>query len=137
MIKRAKERMMTGNTLKRFLSSAAIAAATVLAGPAVAGEVDVVDATARKDSGGTWTFSATLLHDDTGWDHYADRWDVVGPDGAVLGSRKLLHPHENEQPFTRSLSGVSIPDGISEVRIVANDSVHGTGGKAFIIELQE
>lgn len=128
---------MTGNTLKRFLGSVAIVGVTVVAGAATAGEVDVVDATARKDGSGTWTFSATLLHDDTGWDHYADRWDVVGPDGTVLGSRKLLHPHENEQPFTRSLSGVSIPEGVTEVSIIANDSVHGTGGKAFVIKLPE
>ena len=40
--------------------------------------------------------------DVTGWEHYANKWDVVGPDDTILGTRVLLHPHVNEQPFTRS-----------------------------------
>jgi len=46
----------------------------------------------------------TLVHPDTGWDHYADGWRVEDADGNVLGLRVLGHPHVNEQPFTRSLS---------------------------------
>ena len=53
--------------------------------------------------------------------------DVEAPDGTELGYRKLLHPHVNEQPFTRSLGGVSVPDGMTEVVIRAHDSVHGWG----------
>ncbi|MEP3277015.1 MAG: hypothetical protein ABJN26_02475 [Stappiaceae bacterium] len=128
--------MMAGNLFINTSGAALLAIAVIIPGFALGGEVDVVDATARKSGGNTWTFSATLLHDDTGWDHYADRWDVVGPDGTVFGSRTLAHPHENEQPFTRSLSGVSIPEGVTEVRIIANDSVHGTGGKEFVLQLQ-
>jgi hypothetical protein len=46
-----------------------------------------------------------------------------------------LHPHENEQPFTRSLTGVAIPDGVTEVTIRAHDSVDGYGGKEFTVAL--
>ncbi|MFT4792230.1 MAG: hypothetical protein ACJAVR_000501 [Paracoccaceae bacterium] len=92
--------------------------------PALAGQVEIIDATARA-SGGAWTFNVTLRHGDTGWDHYADAWRVLGPDGAVLGTRTLHHPHETEQPFTRSLSGVRIPDAVRKVRIEAHDKVHG------------
>ena len=67
----------------------------------------------------------TLRHGDTGWDHYADGWYILAPDGTELGYRELLHPHVNEQPFTRSLSGVVIPEGIRAVDVRANDSVHG------------
>lgn len=95
---------------------------------AMAGEADVVGVEVRKESAGTYRFDVTVAHDDEGWDHYADAWDVVAPDGTVLGTRVLLHPHENEQPFTRSLSGVVIPDGISEVTLRARDSVHEYGG---------
>ena len=42
----------------------------------------------------------TVQHADTGWDHYADAWEVLAPDGTVLGTRTLLHPHTDEQPFT-------------------------------------
>jgi hypothetical protein len=96
--------------------------------PAMAGEADVVGVDVRKESAGTYRFDVTVAHGDEGWDHYADAWDVVAPDGTVLGTRVLLHPHENEQPFTRSLGGVVVPDGITEVTIRAKDSVHEYGG---------
>lgn len=101
---------------------------------AVAGDVEIVEATARQ-SGDTWSFSVTLKHGDTGWDHYADLWQVYTPDGKLLGERVLLHPHVEEQPFTRSLSGVSVPDGLDEVIIRARDSVHGVSPQEFKLKL--
>ena len=109
----------------------------VFSQPALAGEADVVDAKISKSGTGTYTISATLKHGDTGWDHYADGWDVLAPDGTVLGTRKLLHPHVDEQPFTRSLSGVAIPDGTEFVTIRARDSVHGGGGAEFRLDLPQ
>lgn len=104
---------------------------------ASAGEADVEAVKATKAADGTWRFDVTVRHADTGWDHYANRWDVLAPDGTVLGTRTLLHPHENEQPFTRSLSGVSIPGGLRSVTIRANDSVHGVGGREIAVGLSE
>ena len=108
--------------------------AASLAVSAKAGDVEIVDATARQ-SGTTWTFSVTLKHGDTGWDHYADLWQVFTPDGKLLGERVLLHPHVEEQPFTRSLSGVEIPDGVEEVVIRARDSVHGVAEQEYRLSL--
>ncbi|MFQ5971249.1 MAG: hypothetical protein ACE5Q3_02890 [Alphaproteobacteria bacterium] len=99
-----------------------------------AGEADIVDARATR-TGESWRFDVTVRHDDTGWDHYADKWEVLAPDGTVLGTRVLLHPHENEQPFTRSLTGVELPDGIDTVIIRAHDSVDGYGGLEHTLEL--
>ncbi len=113
----------------------ALSVLTMVAAPARSGEADVVDASARRQADGTWTFSVTVAHADEGWDHYANRWDIIGPDGTVYGERVLLHPHVGEQPFTRSLSGVAVPDGIARVTIRANDSVHATGGKELDIDL--
>lgn len=93
---------------------------------AIAGDVEIVGVEATR-SGDTWWFSVTLKHADEGWDHYANLWQVIAPDGSVLGERVLAHPHVNEQPFTRSLGGVVIPDGIDTVTIRARDSVHGIG----------
>ncbi len=107
----------------------------LMSAAAAAGEVEVVAADAVQQSDGAWRFSVTLRHADEGWDHYADRWDVVGPDGTVYGERVLLHPHVDEQPFTRSLSGVEIPAGVNEVVIRGHDSVHGLGGAELIVEL--
>lgn len=99
-----------------------------------AGEADVLDVVIEKISDGQFRVSATVKHGDTGWDHYADRWDVVAPDGTVLGSRKLLHPHENEQPFTRSLT-LAIPTDITEVTVRANDSVDELGGAEMQVQV--
>lgn len=102
--------------------------ATLGVSPAVAGEADVVAATISQSSNGTYRIAATVAHADTGWEHYADAFEVLSPDGTILGTRTLLHPHVNEQPFTRSLSGVEIPADIDEVRVRAKDSVHEYGG---------
>lgn len=111
-----------------------IAFALVLgASPVVAGEADVVEANITQSSDGTFRVDATVAHADTGWDHYADAFEVLALDGTVLGVRVLAHPHVNEQPFTRSLSGVEIPDEIDEVRIRAKDSVHEYGGAEVVL----
>ena len=104
-------------------------------GIAWSGEADVVDATATRTENGRYTFHATIRHADTGWKHYADKWDVVAPDGKVLATRVLYHPHVDEQPFTRSLSGVTIPPGITTVTIQAHDSVHKYGSKTVAVAL--
>ena len=88
-------------------------------------------------SGMGWRFDVTLSHPDTGWDHYADGWEVTTPDGKLLGARKLHHPHVAEQPFTRSLGRVSIPPGTDFIVVRARDSVHEYGGKEFRIDLPE
>jgi hypothetical protein len=93
---------------------------------ALAGPAEVVDARAERN-GGAWTFEVTIRHADEGWDHYADGWTVLSPDGAELGHRTLHHPHVDEQPFTRSLGGVVLPEGLTEVLIRPHDSVHGPG----------
>ena len=71
-----------------------------------------------------WSVSVTLKHGDTGWDHYSDRWRVVDDEGNVLGDRVLFHPHVEEQPFTRGLGSVHVPEGTTTVRIeVHNNSL--------------
>lgn len=111
---------------------AALAAA--LAGPAAASPPEVVAVTATPGSAG-WRFDVTIRHDDTGWEHYADGWEVVAPDGTRLGYRELLHPHEDEQPFTRSLAGVAIAAGLSRVGIRARDTLSGWAETVFYLDL--
>ena len=122
--------------MRDFLAAGLLACLTLFPlAAAQAGEADVVAAEAARESDGTWRFRVTVRHDDEGWDHYADRWQVETPDGRVLGTRVLLHPHENEQPFTRALGGVVIPEEVEEVVIRAHDSVHGDGGATVTVRL--
>ncbi len=107
------------------------------------GNADVLEVAARQTSPGLWTFSVTVHHPDRGWDDYADGWDVLDPQGNVLKpdpqspfTRLLLHPHVSEQPFTRSQSGISIPNTVTTVRVRAHDMVDGWGGREVLYNLK-
>ena len=109
-----------------------------------AANADVTYVRAVESGEGTWTFHVTVEHPDTGWEDYADGWDVVTPEGEVLKpdpesafTRTLLHPHVDEQPFTRSQSGIVIPEGVTRVRVRAHDIVDGFGGQEVWVDLTE
>lgn len=106
-----------------------------MAGMAHADAPTIVEATAQKGTNG-WRFDVTISHPDTGWDHFADGWAVYAPDGTELGFRQLMHPHVTEQPFTRSLSGVVIPENITEVIIRARCSVDGWSEDGVTVSLE-
>ena len=108
---------------------------TCLAVPALADPPVIENATARATADG-WRFDVTLSHPDTGWDHYADGWRVLDMQGNELGLRVLFHPHVDEQPFTRSLGGVSIPAGLTEVRIQARCNVEGWADSYYRLTLR-
>ena len=107
-----------------------------------AANADVENVRAIESADGTWTFHVTVRHPDTGWEDYADGWDVLTPDGVVIKpdpsspfTRLLLHPHETEQPFTRSQSGIVIPPDVTQVRVRAHDLVDGFGGREVVVDL--
>ena len=84
-----------------------------------------------------WSFDVTLAHPDTGWEDYADGWQIETPDGEILAVRILLHPHETEQPFTSSQGGVVISAGVDEVVVRTHDLVSGYGPGALRIQVAE
>ncbi len=43
--------------------------------------------------------------------------------------RELAHDHAVEQPFTRSLPDVALPEVVTEVVVEARDSRNGWGGR--------
>lgn len=120
--------------LPRILTLFLPGAALLCCNLASADSVKIVDVTTSCQNQ-TCTFNVTLQHADTGWEHYADFWRVVSSDGEELGKRVLLHPHVNEQPFTRSLSGIEIPPSMNTVWVEANDSVHGLSSDRFKVDL--
>ena len=107
----------------------------VLSGIAQANEVEIVDVKARQDKDKSWRFAVTLKHADEGWDHYANEWQVIAADDKILATRTLYHPHVDEQPFTRNISGVKIPDDVKTVRVIARDTVHGHAKTAMLVDL--
>jgi hypothetical protein len=124
--------------MRRFLSALSVLlllSVTIALPSADAGEPRVVAARAVASADGTWRFDVTLRHADSGWNHYADRWEILDAAGKLLATRVLLHPHETEQPFTRSLTGVKLPPGLTRVTIRAHDKRHGNGPVTYVIDL--
>lgn len=117
-----------------MLRSICFVVALTFAPPLAADPVEVEDVVATR-VGDSWRFDVTVRHPDTGWDHYADGWRVLDAEGTELGLRVLAHPHVEEQPFTRSLSGVVIPDGATEVFIQTRCSVDGWGESLTPVQL--
>jgi len=89
-------------------------------------QVEHVNGKQSKD--GSWCFSTQVRHNDQGWEHYADGWLIHDLEGNLLAERTLLHPHDNEQPFTRSQCGIKIPKSLTHVVVSAKCNQHGPGG---------
>ncbi|WP_163847648.1 hypothetical protein [Pseudooceanicola aestuarii] len=117
--------------MKRIALAAALTLTTALS--TWADSPRIVDASARKSAMG-WRIEVTLEHPDSGWDHYASGWEVLDQDGNRAAFRELAHPHVTEQPFTRSLSSVMLPDGTRKVFIVAHCS-NGDKSAPYPVEL--
>jgi len=61
-------------------------------------------------------------------ERYADGWRVLDQDDEVLGEHTLMHDHADEQPFTRTQTDVTVPDGTQELTVEGRDSENGYGG---------
>ncbi|SLN76848.1 hypothetical protein OCH7691_04212 [Oceanibacterium hippocampi] len=130
-------RFLVPQIRRRFLAipvAALVAITIAAAGSAVAGPADVVAVTVEKTGPEVYRFRVTVRHDDSGWDHYANRWEVLDMQGNLLGQRVLMHPHVDEQPFTRS-GMISVPMDVKRVRVRAHDLKDGYGGAEVTVEL--
>ncbi len=96
---------------------------------------NVIEVNFEREGNGPYSFDVTISSPYDTPERYADAWRVVGLDGTVYGTRELTHDHQFEQPFTRSLAGVEIPDGVDELMVEARDSVNGWGGGTVDIRL--
>ncbi|MEL6223535.1 MAG: hypothetical protein AAFR31_12950 [Cyanobacteria bacterium J06627_8] len=78
-----------------------------------------------------YSFSVTVESSDLGCNQYADWWEVITDDGALIHRRVLLHSHVEEQPFTRSSSPVNVePDQLVIVRAHLAPIGYGTQAMA-------
>ena len=105
-------------------------------GISIASDAKILKASAELTSAQKFNISVTVEHADEGWDHYANTWRVYSMDGKLIGERILYHPHVNEQPFTRSLLGLSVPSEVKEVMIVAVCSKTGESKASYNLKLR-
>lgn len=96
---------------------------------------DVVEVVAERAEDGTFTFDVTMSSPYDTPERYADGWRILGPDEEVLGEMTLDHDHAAEQPFTRTQTGVEIPDGVTSVVVEGRDLENGYGGGTQTVDL--
>lgn len=119
-----------------FLAALALAAASLIPAAAVMGAdeqrfPDIVGVTARAAGKNVFDFDVTVSSPYDTARRYADAFRVTGKDGTVYGERVLLHDHAGEQPFTRDLYGVKIPEGVRSVVVQGRDRHYGYGGRTM------
>jgi hypothetical protein len=102
-----------------------------------ANNVTILAAAIFHQSHGEYLVNVKLQHQDNGWEHYADEWRLVDAQGNILGSRVLLHPHVEEQPFTRALSNVKLDDSLGTIYVEAHDKEHGWSKQKLEIDLSK
>lgn len=96
---------------------------------------DVVEVEVSADGDNGFDFSVTLSSPYDTPQRYADAFRVMSEEGDVYGVRELLHDHAGEQPFTRRLTGVAIPEEINTVIVQGRDQEYGYGGKTMEVDL--
>ena len=96
---------------------------------------DVLAAVLTGDSDGRWSLDVTLSSQYDSADRYADGWRVLDADGVVLGEHTLTHDHADEQPVTRTQTGLEIPDGVDVVTVEGSDTENGYGGATLAVEV--
>ena len=120
--------------MKRLFLMMMFGLTSIFAHVSQADEVEIVNVYMQQTDSG-WRADVTLKHNDTGWEHYADAWRVVDGNGHLFKTRVLYHPHINEQPFTRSLSGIIIPADQTIVYVEAHDKKHGWSSQRVKVDL--
>lgn len=79
---------------------------------------------------GAYTFNVTIASPDSGCSRYADWWEALDENGALLYRRILAHSHVDEQPFSRSGGPVSA-SADQTVIVRAHMNPEGYGGQAL------
>lgn len=94
---------------------------------------DIVEAELSPEGGETWSLAVTVSSRYDTPERYADGWRVLAQDGEVLGTHELMHDHAGEQPFTRTQTGLRIPEDVDEITVEGRDLANGYGGDTATI----
>lgn len=112
-----------------------LAIAALAVAPAFAGEADVLDVRYVQASDGTYIFDVTLRHAGDEPGHHIDRWEIVGPDGAVIAVCPVDAP-KGGMTFVSILGDVEIGEAVAAVTVRAHDIVHGHGGAELTVDMK-
>lgn len=96
-------------------------------------DIEAAELTSEGDD--TFTLAVTVSSPYDSPERYADGWRVLTEDGTVLGEMTLGHDHASEQPFTRTQSGLEIPEGVDVIIVEGRDTDHGYGGGTLSVDV--
>lgn len=88
-------------------------------------------------SEGMFHFTVTISSEYDSEERFADAFRVRSTDGDEYAVRELGRHHADEQPFTRELGEVEIPEEVTVVVIEGRDSDNGWGGETIEVDLSE
>jgi hypothetical protein len=132
---------ITRRCFNSWSGAIAVAICAALTAPAVAQSPDeqkfpdVVSVRVSARGADRFDFDATISSPYDTPQRYADAFRAMSKDGTVFGERILFHDHAGEQPFTRDLYSVTIPNTTREVVIQARDKRYGYGGRTVTVAL--
>ena len=98
---------------------------------------DVQEVEVTADGDGTYTLDVTMSSPYDSPERYADGWRVLTSDGDVLGEYELTHDHAAEQPFTRTQTGLEIPEEVETVTVEGRDTDNGYGGGTVEVDVPQ
>lgn len=114
--------------MKKFYTSLLL----LFLAPAYAQPPIILKAEAHAKANQLFDVAVTVMHTDTGWEHYAKEWVIVADGDKQLAKRTLHHPYVKEQPFTRYSRDVLIPADARRITIHATCN-HGDESSAYIL----
>lgn len=89
-------------TYMRPVAAGLLAVAILCAGmiPALADRPKIVNARILLLHENSYEVQVTVGHEDSSWDHYVDRWEVIDPGGKILGTRVFVAPAYRRAAFS-------------------------------------
>jgi hypothetical protein len=124
--------------VNRFYSSVLLALVFLVSAVTFANDIQKFPEVVKvviTERNGSYRFDVTLSSPYDTPERYADAFRVLDADGKELGIRVLLHDHAYEQPFTRSLTGVNVPQNTAAVFIEGRDKTYGWSGVLTEVEM--
>lgn len=118
----------------RFVVGALLSVLAVLsaAGPGFADKPKAIGARVIDLGEDRYQFEVNIAHEDDSWEHFVDRWEIVGKGGAVLATDYMYYPRIDENIVWRALRGVKVDPGTEYVIFRLHDIRDGYGREMLV-----
>lgn len=113
----------------RALIVAAVAVVALISAgvPALAGKPVPIGAKVVYLGQDRYQFEANIVHRDDTWQHFVDRWEVIGKGGKVIATDYFYYPRIGENIVWHVLRGIRVAPGTTYVIYRLHDSKDGYG----------